>query len=143
MRLPDETQDFRQRILAVLHCMIKILVIEDNREVRENTAELLELNQFLVVTAENGQIGFEKAITCRPDIILCDMMMPETDGRAFLALAKQDERVRQIPLVFFSAGTVNPKAQKKLVSAANGFIKRPFTTEELLHVIHHALQERA
>ena len=119
--------------------MNKILVIEDNREVRENTAELLELNLFQVITAENGKTGFEMAKSALPDIILCDMMMPETDGRAFLALAKQDETVRCIPLVFFSAGTVSPKTQKKLVSAANGFIKKPFTTEELLDVIRTAL----
>lgn len=121
--------------------MHKILIIEDNVEVRENTAELLELNDFHVITAENGRLGFELAKDCAPDVILCDMMMPETDGRAFLYLAKKDEKVRSIPLVFFSAGTLGPKAQKSLIDAGNGFLKKPFTTDELLGIISSALNK--
>jgi CheY-like chemotaxis protein len=113
----------------------KILIIEDNDEIRENTAELLQLNHYDVFTAEEGGEGFEMAKKHEPDLILCDIMMPETDGRKFLKLARNDKAVRDIPLVFFSAGTASPEVQKLLAKAANGFLKKPFTEEELLKAI--------
>jgi CheY-like chemotaxis protein len=113
----------------------KILIIEDNDEIRENTAELLELHHYDVFTAEEGGEGFEMAKKHEPDVILCDIMMPETDGRKFLRLARSDKAVRDIPLVFFSAGTASPEVQKLLAKAANGFLKKPFTEEELLSAI--------
>jgi CheY-like chemotaxis protein len=113
----------------------KILIIEDNDEIRENTAELLELHHYDVFTAEEGGEGFELAKKHVPDLILCDIMMPETDGRKFLRLARSDKAVRDIPLVFFSAGTAAPEVQKLLAKAANGFLKKPFTEEELLSAI--------
>ncbi len=116
--------------------MKTILIIEDNAEIRENTAELLEMNRYAVLTAENGHIGFKLAKERRPDLILCDMMMPESDGRKFLKLAKADEVTRNIPLVFFSAGTLSADVQKGLVQASNGFLKKPFTEEELLKTIN-------
>jgi CheY-like chemotaxis protein len=113
----------------------KILIIEDNDEIRENTAELLELHHYDVFTAGEGGEGFEMAKKHEPDLILCDIMMPETDGRKFLRLARSDKAVRDIPLVFFSAGTATPEVQKLLAKAANGFLKKPFTEEELLSAI--------
>lgn len=119
--------------------MKKILIIEDNGEIRENTAELLELNHYNVFTAEEGSEGFELAKKHNPDLILCDIMMPETDGRRFLNLARNDKMVRNIPLIFFSAGTAAPDIQKTLVKAANGFLRKPFTEEELLRVVKELL----
>jgi len=113
----------------------KILIIEDNDEIRENTAELLELNHYNVFTAEEGGKGFELAKQQKPDVILCDIMMPETDGRKFLRLARNDKTVRSIPLIFFSAGTAAPEVLRSLAKAANGFLKKPFTEEELLTAI--------
>lgn len=119
--------------------MKKILIIEDNDEIRENTAELLELHNYDVFTAGEGASGFELAKKHEPDLILCDIMMPETDGRKFLKLAKNDELVSEIPLVFFSAGTTSPEVQRSLVKAANGFLKKPFTEEELLKTVKKIL----
>ena len=119
--------------------MKKILIIEDNEEIRENTAELLALHHFDVLTAQEGASGFEMARQFQPDLILCDIMMPETDGRRFLKLAKNDVRVREIPLIFFSAGTAFPEVQKSLVRAANGFLKKPFTEEDLLKTVRQFL----
>jgi CheY-like chemotaxis protein len=113
----------------------KILIIEDNDEIRENTAELLELHDYDVFTAEEGGEGFEMAKKHGPDLILCDIMMPETDGRRFLRLAKNDKIIRDIPLIFFSAGTSSPELQKALTKAANGFLRKPFTEEELLQTV--------
>lgn len=123
--------------------MKKILIIEDNTAIRENTAELLELNRFSVLTAENGQAGFELAKISVPDIILCDMMMPDTDGRQFLKLVKEDVITANIPLVFFSAGSLAPEIQEQLVTGKDGYLKKPFTEEGLLDavkkasIIHH------
>jgi CheY-like chemotaxis protein len=118
--------------------MKRVLIIEDNAAIRENTAELLELNKFSVLTAENGQAGFELAKTTVPDIILCDMMMPDTDGRQFLKLVKEENSTANIPLVFFSAGSLSPDDQAQLVAGKDGYLKKPFTEEDLLHAIRKA-----
>lgn len=123
--------------------MKKILVIEDNDEIRENTAELLELHGYLVFTATHGAKGFALAKLLQPDLILCDIMMPKTDGRRFLWLAKNDLTVQAIPLIFFSAGTASPEVQKNLVRAANGFLQKPFTEEDLLQTIKRFLPAAA
>jgi len=120
----------------------KILIIEDNDEIRENTAELLELNHYDVFTAEEGGEGFKLAKKHEPDLILCDIMMPETDGRKFLKLARNDEMVRDIPLIFFSAGTVAPDVQRVLINSADGFLRKPFTEEELLKAVKKFLNSR-
>lgn len=115
--------------------MNKILIIEDNDAIRENTAELLEMNDYLVLTAVNGNQGFALAKKYLPDLILCDMMMPETDGRKFLKMAKGDAETQNIPLVFFSAGTLSTETQKELAASAKGFLKKPFAEEDLLNMI--------
>jgi CheY-like chemotaxis protein len=115
--------------------MKRILIIEDNAAIRENTAELLELNRFSVLTAENGQAGFELAKTSVPDVILCDMMMPDTDGQQFLKLVKEDNITANIPLVFFSAGSLAPEIQEQLVAGKDDYLKKPFTEEDLLRAV--------
>lgn len=121
--------------------MKTILVIEDNDEVRENTAEMLTLHHYRVLTAENGRAGFAAARTERPDLVLCDMMMPQSDGSDFLQLAKSDKTLRDVPVVFFSAGTASPVITKHLIHAANGFIKKPFLEKDLLSTVQRVLAE--
>ena len=120
--------------------MKRILIIEDNEEIRENTKELLELSSYEVLTAENGSIGFTIAKQFKPDLVLCDMMMPVTDGREFLRLAKSDDKVSDIPIIFFSAGTPALSVHQFLVKVADGFIKKPFTKEELLSTINKSIK---
>jgi CheY-like chemotaxis protein len=120
----------------------KILIIEDNEEIRENTAELLELHHYDVFTAEEGGAGYELAKQYGPDLILCDIMMPETDGRHFLKLARNDDAIRGIPLIFFSAGTGPAELQKALIKAADGFLRKPFTEEELLKAVKKFLDSK-
>ena len=121
--------------------MIKILIIEDNTEIRENTAELLELNNYQIIVAENGEVGFYLAKKHAPDLILCDMMMPETDGREFLKLAKQDSLICEIPLIFFSAGSLYPDIRMGLIKMSDGYLAKPFTEEELLKTIIGGLEK--
>lgn len=120
--------------------MKKVLIIEDDIAIRENTAELLELNEFIVMTAENGHVGYELAKEQAPDVILCDMLMPETDGRQFLKLVKEDDFTKEIPLIFFSAGSLSPKIHQQLTSGKDRFLKKPFTENELLSVIKKSFQ---
>lgn len=119
-----------------------ILIIEDNEYVRENTAELLALHHYHVLTAENGKTGFDLAKQQHPDVILCDMVMPKTDGYGFLNLAKKDADVSSIPVVFFSAGTLPVGRQQQLIGSANGFLKKPFLQEELLAKLEAALRNK-
>jgi CheY-like chemotaxis protein len=123
--------------------MKKVLVIEDDEAIRENTAELLAISDYHVFTAENGRTGFEQAKTYHPDVVLCDMMMPDTDGRRFIELVKNHEILRHVPIIFFSAGTLPAKEQQKLIRASNGFLKKPFLEEDLLSMIQSVLNNRS
>lgn len=122
--------------------MKKVLIIEDNAEIRENTSELLQLRHYQVAAAENGRLGFDLARSFRPDVVICDMMMPDSDGYEFLKLAKADTVISTIPIVFFSAGSPSPAVHQVLVKVANGFLKKPFTEEELLGIIQEAISKR-
>ena len=119
--------------------MNNILIIEDNQEVRENTAELLELSNYTVLTASNGYIGYELAKKHQPDLILCDMMMPETNGNAFLQLAKEDGNLSGIPLIFFTAGSPSLEMRTRMVNQGHQFLFKPFTEEALLGTIKTGL----
>jgi CheY-like chemotaxis protein len=119
--------------------MKKVLIIEDDVAIRENTAELLEVNRYNVFTAENGIQGFTLATKHFPDVILCDIMMPGTAGREFLKLIKEDDLTSQIPIVLFSAGYLSPKIQHQLVPGKDGILKKPFSEEDLLMAIKNSL----
>ena len=74
--------------------MKKLLLIEDNDEIRENTAEILELAMYNVYTAENGKVGVEKAIDIKPDLIICDITMPLLDGYGVLHAIQKIEEIK-------------------------------------------------
>lgn len=81
--------------------MKKVLVIEDNKEILENVAELLELSNYEVCTAINGRIGIEQALLQKPDLIVCDIMMPKLDGYAVLHMVQRNSDL-QDSLLFFN-----------------------------------------
>ena len=119
--------------------MKTILVIEDNDEIRENTSEMLELAHYRVLTSKEGSSGYQIARQYNPDLILCDIMMPETDGRTFFRMAKSDELIKNTPIVFFSAGSAQD-VQNDLKKIADGFLKKPFTEQELFSKINSVLE---
>ena len=80
--------------------MKKVLVIEDTQEVRENICEILELDGYEVFEAANGKIGVERALQESPDLILCDVMMPELDGFGVLKILNKNARTHHIPFIF-------------------------------------------
>lgn len=115
--------------------MEKILVIEDNAEVRENIAELLHLSNYDVITAENGKVGYEKACAHQPDLILCDIMMPELDGYGVLHLLNNKNKTARIPFVFLTAKAEKNELRKGMLMGADDYITKPYEDEELLKVV--------
>ncbi|QHI35642.1 Phosphate regulon transcriptional regulatory protein PhoB [Kordia antarctica] len=115
--------------------MKKVLLIEDDVVLRENTAELLELSEYEVTTAQNGKIGIDKLKSFVPDIIVCDIMMPELDGYGVLEKLSQDEVTRHIPFIFLSAKTERQDVRKGMDLGADDYITKPFTEDELISAI--------
>ncbi|WP_203255780.1 response regulator [Hyunsoonleella ulvae] len=119
--------------------MKNILLIEDDTILRENTAELLELSSYNVVTAPNGKAGLERAKAFVPDIIICDIMMPELDGYGVLEGLSKYEDTKYIPFIFLSAKTERKDVRKGMDLGADDYITKPFEEEELISAIESRL----
>ena len=119
----------------------RILLIEDNNEIRENTAEILELSNYTVDTAENGKAGFEKALAQKPDLIICDIMMPVLDGYGVLHLVSRNEQLAGIPFIFLTAKSERTDFRKCLEMGADDYITKPFTDIELLNAVESRLKK--
>lgn len=119
--------------------MKRILLIEDDKALRENTEELLELCGYNVTTASNGRIGIEAAIENLPDIIICDIMMPEVDGYGVLENLSNNEKTKQIPFIFLSAKTEHKEIRKGMDLGADDYLTKPFEEEDLTSAIESRL----
>ncbi|WP_026452430.1 response regulator [Aequorivita capsosiphonis] len=119
--------------------MKTILLIEDDTALRENTAELLELSGYKVSTAPNGKIGIEKATRETPNIIICDIMMPEIDGYGVLEAMALNEKTTHIPFIFLSARTEHKEIRKGMDMGADDYLTKPFDEEELLSAVESRL----
>jgi len=120
----------------------KILVIEDNQEVRENILEILELSNYEIVEAAHGKEGVEQAFATLPDLILCDVMMPELDGFGVLRILGRDIRTRDIPFIFLTAKTEKLDFRKGMGLGADDYITKPFDDTDLLAAIEMRLSKR-
>jgi DNA-binding response OmpR family regulator len=121
--------------------MKTILVIDDNPDIRENTAEILELAGYTVVTAENGRKGVEAAIKEKPAVIVCDIMMPELDGYGVLHLLRKNENTQHIPFIFLTAKTERSDFRKGMEMGADDYITKPFDDIELLNAVEIRLKK--
>ncbi|MEZ4955388.1 MAG: response regulator [Saprospiraceae bacterium] len=121
--------------------MKKILIIEDNDEVRENLEEILDLYGYDTTTAENGKVGVEKAITNPPDLILCDIMMPELDGFGTLNILSKKPATADIPFVFLTAKSEKEDFRRGMNLGADDYVTKPFYKDELLQVIETRLKK--
>ncbi|WP_366184699.1 response regulator [Flavobacterium ovatum] len=119
--------------------MKKILIIEDDTVLRENTAEFIKGENFEVFVAEDGLIGVQQTLKHLPDLILCDISMPNMNGYDFYKTIKQIESTSTIPLVFFSARTENEDIRAGMQLGADDYIIKPFDFHELLKVINTRL----
>jgi CheY-like chemotaxis protein/CRP-like cAMP-binding protein len=123
--------------------MKKILLIEDDTVLRENTAELLELSNYTVITAPNGSVGLNTAKEKLPDIIVCDIMMPELDGYGVLQGLSKSEETKHIPFIFLSAKTERKDVRKGMDLGADDYITKPFNESELISAIESRLAKAA
>ncbi len=123
--------------------MKSILVIDDNADIRDNTAEILQLAGYRTFTAENGKKGVEAALQHKPDLIVCDIMMPELDGYGVLHLLRKNKETEFIPFVFLTAKTERSDFRKGMEMGADDFITKPFEEIELLNAIEVRLKKAA
>ncbi|WP_193197677.1 EAL domain-containing response regulator [Nostoc sp. MG11] len=123
--------------------MPKILIIEDEEAVRESIFDLLEAEDFEIIAAANGRIGLHMAIAEIPDIILCDMMMPEIDGYGVLTALRQDPLTATIPFIFLTAKSAKSDFRQGMDMGADDYITKPFTRGELLSAIMNRLEKHA
>src|SRR6186997_184975 len=121
--------------------MKRILLIEDNQEVRENTAEILELAGYNVLVAPNGKIGVEIAQKENPDLIICDIMMPELDGYGVLHILNKKSETAGIPFIFLTAKTEKTDIRKGMNLGADDYLTKPFDDTDLLNAIEARLQK--
>lgn len=121
--------------------MKKLLVVDDNTEIRENTVEILTLAGYDVHSAENGKRGVEVAIKTMPDLIVCDIMMPELDGYGVLHLLKKNPATEHIPFIFLTAKTERTDFRKGMEMGADDYITKPFDDLELLRAIEIRLRK--
>jgi CheY-like chemotaxis protein len=112
-----------------------ILVIDDNNDIRENTAEILELAGYKTFTAENGKRGVELAVKEKPSVIVCDIMMPELDGYGVLHLLRKNAETQNIPFIFLTAKTERGDFRKGMEMGADDYITKPFDDIELLNAV--------
>jgi CheY-like chemotaxis protein len=121
--------------------MRSILVIDDNADIRENTAEILELGGYKALTAENGKIGVEIAIREKPSVIVCDIMMPELDGYGVLHLLRKNPETRHIQFIFLTAKAEKSDFRKGMEMGADDYITKPFEEIELLSAVETRLKK--
>ncbi len=123
--------------------MAKVLVIEDQEVLRESILNILNTRGFSAIGAEDGRRGLQLATEWVPDLILCDIRMPELDGYEVLSSLRQDPLTATIPFLFLTAETIQTVASKGKLLGANGYLLKPFTTAELLEAISQELRSRS
>lgn len=120
----------------------KLLVIDDEDEIRENISRIFELSDYTVYSASNGKEGLLKAKKQSPDIIICDVMMPEMDGITFLNNLHQDPEISAIPVIFLTARANENDIKNGLKYGAEIFINKPFDIDDLLNAVEQRLHKK-
>jgi len=120
----------------------RILIIEDNDDIRESTAEILALANYEIYQANNGKTGVELANKHLPDLILCDIMMPELDGYGVLYLLNKNPQTAATPFIFLTAKAERMDMRKGMEMGADDYLVKPFDDVELLNAIESRLQKK-
>lgn len=120
--------------------MKKILVIEDEVFIRENLLELLEIEGFEAIGAEDGFRGVQLAKQCQPDLILCDVMMPEIDGYGVFDALREDSTTAMIPFLFVTASADRNNLQKIRAMGMDDYILKPFNVDKFLTTVTSRLE---
>lgn len=120
--------------------MKKILIIEDEEIIRETTADMLRLARYDVHTAENGRLGVKLAQEILPDLVVCDIMMPEIDGYGVIHLLSRDPATSSIPFIFLSAKAEKSDIRRGMSLGADDYLTKPFEEMDLLNAIDGRLK---
>jgi DNA-binding response OmpR family regulator len=120
--------------------MKKVLVIEDEPEMRRNLTTVLRLEKFHSLPAENGRVGVELAKLEKPDLILCDVMMPEMDGYGVIAALRADTETAAIPFIFLTAKGEKPDIRAGMNLGADDYLTKPVAKLDLLDAIRSRLE---
>ncbi|MDP9077044.1 MAG: response regulator [Bacteroidota bacterium] len=120
----------------------KVLIIEDNNDIRENVVEILELAGYQVFGANNGRTGVDLALKNLPDIILCDIMMPELDGYGVLYMLNKNPETAATPFVFLTAKAERLDLRKGMEMGADDYLTKPFDDMELLNAVESRLKKK-
>jgi signal transduction histidine kinase len=123
--------------------MKKILVIEDEESIRENILDLLDAEDFEAFGAENGKVGIKLATEILPDLILCDVMMPEIDGYGVLQALHSQTATATIPFLFLTAKAERSDTRKGMELGADDYLVKPCTAKELMAAIGTRLEKHA
>jgi two-component system, sensor histidine kinase and response regulator len=123
--------------------MIKILIIEDEEDIREGILDVLSADHFLAVEAGNGRAGLQMARFHKPDLILCDVSMPEMDGYAVLAELRLDPSFATTPFIFLTAQAQKGDLRHGMNLGADDYLTKPFSRVELLDAIKTRLGKQA
>ena len=122
--------------------MKTVLVIEDNPELSENICESLELEGYRTISEKNGKNGFFSAKKTKPDIIVCDIMMPEMNGYDVFGALKKNNETFDIPFIFITASAEKNEISKGLNMGADDYLVKPFENNELLNSIKRIISRR-
>src|ERR1041384_3570997 len=120
--------------------MKKILVIEDEPEMRRNITALLRYKAYAPIAAENGRVGVEIARREKPDLILCDVMMPELDGHGVLQALQADAALARIPFIFLTAKGEKDDLRSGMNLGADAFLPNPVANADLVRAIEPRLR---
>ena len=142
----EDEKSVRANILELLEVETKImkniLVIEDDKTIQANILELLQESDYNVIAANNGLIGIRLAQDNIPDLILCDVMMPDLDGYGVLKALRQDPLMAAIPFIFITALADRSNTRKGMELGADDYLIKPFTPDELLKAIATRLEKQ-
>jgi diguanylate cyclase len=122
--------------------MTRILIIEDEPNLRATLADLLELHQFSVIAAPNGRSGLEIAKRSHPDLIVCDVAMPEINGYQVLSTLREQQETAYIPLIFLTGRTEYVALRQGMELGADDYLAKPFEPDDLIRAIHAQIKKR-
>jgi two-component system, sensor histidine kinase and response regulator len=122
--------------------MQKILIIEDEDTIRENIGDMLRADNFIVIEAEDGRIGVQMALAENPNLIICDVMMPEVDGYDVIEEITTHATTHLIPFIFLTAKTTKKDLRKGMDLGADDYLTKPFTRKELLDAVNTRLAKQ-
>lgn len=120
--------------------MKTVLIIEDNLEIRENTGEILELTGFRVLSSEDGRHGITLAVDEKPDVILCDILMPGINGYQVFEELKANQKTSSIPFIYVTASGEKNEIKQAMDMGASGYIRKPFDGDQLIELLMHVLK---